>query len=424
MTNSASVMAFYHTDGLVPTWNHAMKFAGKQGRIATLPEIIDAKINADSDSPEWGTYYTSASAEYLGYSQHTGKKIIIVAHGVGPMSTLQGILKAYSYEFDDKTHRNKGGRITQEEFWKLERGEYGEVNIIDYEKQVSKYEFPFSNSLSVGDSLKDKLILARLGANAELFLHKHKNISDVFHVQNYSALKRESPQILTNTDPNNCSYHNSYTDKIPDLKDNLALAHLLSIGQLYRVGDNQGDRLISDISCHEWSNGCRFVGIQPEADISKGIHSGPDAYKLLRNHWQDLLVEIQPTQIGFRHLTQIRETYFTEYEKKGASMDTGEPEFLVTKIEPVGNLIDFETAIGGYHGFFKYKIIEVARLKPEGTNSYQCLGSPTIVYDKDGNPAFHKVTVQFYKAEIDSSHRLIREKDLAKNLDQMLELMN
>ncbi len=105
-------------------------------------------------------------------------------------------------------------------------------------------------------------------------------------------------------------------------------------------------------------------------------------------------------------------------------MDTFEPEFPVTSIEPVGDLIDFVTEIGGYHMFFKYNIAEVIRLKPETANTYLCLGDPKIIYDSQGNPTHHSVPVQFYQCDIDTSSRIMRKKDLEKNFDLMMKLLN
>lgn len=125
-------MAFYHEDGFVPAWKQAARFAGDNGRIATLPDVIDARINSGDEEVPWGMYFTTLSAEYLGYSKG-GNHILIVAHGVGPMSTMDGIVEAYSFQFKDQTRDRRGGRITKEQFADLESGKYGEVNIVDFD---------------------------------------------------------------------------------------------------------------------------------------------------------------------------------------------------------------------------------------------------------------------------------------------------
>ena len=41
----AHAMAFYHQDGLPAAWKQAMKFAGKGGRLATMPDIVGSARN-------------------------------------------------------------------------------------------------------------------------------------------------------------------------------------------------------------------------------------------------------------------------------------------------------------------------------------------------------------------------------------------
>jgi hypothetical protein len=65
---------------------------------------------------------------------------------------------------------------------------------------------------------------------------------------------------------------------------------------------------------------------------------------------------------------------------------------------------------------------EVRAIAPPTTNAYELASEPQIVYT-DGNPTHHKVLVQFYKVEADTSQRLIREEELRNNYDLMMELI-
>ena len=173
-TNSGS-MAFYHEKGFVPAFRQASKFAGKDGHIGTMPDVVALRLaippckelgmsNPSNPTP-WDRYYTTLTAEYFGVL--VGRTSIIVAHGIGPMSTLQGILDAYRHEFDDKSHKRRGGRISQAEFDKLARGEYGDVSIIDYEKYRNRWgdrilRVP-TGFRRASDAHRDELLIARLG---------------------------------------------------------------------------------------------------------------------------------------------------------------------------------------------------------------------------------------------------------------------
>ena len=116
-----NAMAFYHRDGLTAAWQQAMMFAEKDGRIATMPDIVAARLQAKPSASVWDKYYTTLTAEYVGYSRG-GNLVLVVAHGIGPMATLEGIQKAYSWQYNDKSRNRRGGRITEKEFLDLVDG--------------------------------------------------------------------------------------------------------------------------------------------------------------------------------------------------------------------------------------------------------------------------------------------------------------
>ena len=91
----AQAMAFFHGDGLPSAWKQAIKFAGPGGRIGTMLDVIASRTATVPGEAPWENYYTTLTGEYFG-STKQGTKIIIVAHGIGPMATLDGIQKAYS----------------------------------------------------------------------------------------------------------------------------------------------------------------------------------------------------------------------------------------------------------------------------------------------------------------------------------------
>lgn len=104
-------------------------------------------------------------------------------------------------------------------------------------------------------------------------------------------------------------------------------------------------------------------------------------------------------------------------------MDTGEPEFHVISLKKIGKPVEFTTTIGGYHGFFKYDIKEVEAIAPRGANVYDLAGDIEVIFH-DGTPGYHRVPVQFYRAEVDTSQRLIREDELCNDYEALMELIN
>lgn len=451
----SKAMSFYHADGLPAAWKHAARFAGKKGHLATMPEIVSARIEADVNDDVWDAYYTSLTAEYYGKSKG-GSSILIIAHGIGPMSTLDGIQKAYSYQYKDKSRKRRGGRITREEFLDLEAGKFGEVDIIDLKEYMSRYLYPFTEVLGFSEASDDPVLRARFGPNTGTYLAKHLqyarewhlgqtgvNLTDLSDTQKQLVLldpdkhvqfsdnrtnmhlgyakEGSNPYLIKVNDAGNCSY--GMLEKFEEIGEGLIVAHLVSTGGLIHLCHEGSESLILDVGCHEWNDGVRLVGLK-EGWSDEGIRSGPNTQELLRKKWRSLMVPAGIMgEIGLRCLVDVeKDVLFTQYLKIGESMDNAEPEFRVTSTDEIGGPVSFQTHIGGYHGFFKYGIEEVNAIKPLGANAYSFVSGPEIV-SNGGDPTHHRAVVQFYKAEIDTSQRLIREKELRHDYRKMMELI-
>jgi hypothetical protein len=450
---SIGAMAFHHGDGLPSAWQQAINFADENGRLATMPDIVAARLTTRPEEFPWENYFTTLTAEYFGISKN-GKHILIIAHGVGPMSSLKGIMKAYSWEYKDKERRRRGGRITQQEFWDLEAGKFGDVSIIDFDSYCSRYEYPFLQTLRLSEALVDPVLKARLGPQAEQYLLLHAdyakewhneqasfdpenkyNSSPLNHLQfinrrreqhQWDGSKYSDPYIVKLGDAANCCYSigSMYQHKPRPIEEGYAIAHLISTGGLTHLCHQDGESLTLDVSCHEWWNGVRLVSIRHDGDVRFGIHNGPDAYKLLRNHWQELFVPMHDKEeVGFRGLVQIDEQWFTQYPKVGERMDTWEPEYAVVSIKKVGKPSFFRTTVGGYHAFFKFGAQEVQAIAPQGANAYSFISKPEIEWN-EGNPTHHTCMVQFYQIEVDSTKRMIRVDQLAHDYGTMMKLLN
>lgn len=443
-----SVMAFYHKDGHVPAWKQAQRFVGRKGRIGTLPEVIEARLATRPGEVPWETYFTTLTAEYHGVSRG-GTRILIVAHGIGPMSTLDGILKAYSYEYKDKDRNRRGGRISQQEFFDLESGKCGDVQIVDFDAYCRRYQYPFLQTLRASEAMSDPLLKARVGARAEKYVETHCNFAREWHREQAGVdpenryklqgwqqyLDRRQTQHLKdgaeNSDPfivqiegaANCWYGNPHEGFASRLENGMAFAHLISIGGLMHLNHDGNESLVCDISCHEWWNGVRFMGIRQYTRIN-GIHYGADAYRLLRQHWNELMKPVEDSQAysGFFHILHIGNHWFTDCSKQGESMDNWEPQFLVKSAEKVGEPVVFQTTIGGYEGFFRYGIAEVRRIAPPEANAYSFTDEPECIYE-GGEAKYHRRTVQFQRIVFDPSRRVMRLAELVNDYDTLMALV-
>ncbi len=437
-------MAFYHSKGLVPTWQMSRQYIGQAGRIAILPDIIGARLATEPGSVPWETWFTTLSAEYVGIGR-SGRKIIIVAHGVGPMATRDGIVAAYRHEFADKERNNRGGRISIEEFHKLEDGHYGEVFIVDYESYVRRYEYPFLSYLRHADARRDPLFHARCGGKRRALSYiahharharnwhyeqllivpeDHLGLRDAIGPQNYESVQwlrllthhwdRKNPFLLQIGDAANCPYHRP-------VEEGTALAHLLSIGRLAQVHHGDHESLTCDVGAHEWGNGCRFVGI-PEGVEMTSVHPGWNTWQLMAQHWEKLVVPLpRRARIGIRPLMQLGDTWFTQYPSKGHSMTTGEPEFQVTGMEQIGEPAEFRTEIRGYHGFFRYDVQDVKAVAPPNAKGF-VIAEPEIVWN-NGDPTHHKAMVTFYRIKADTTRRLRQRQDIEGDYEIQLQLL-
>lgn len=467
--NSKSPVAFYHRDGLVAAWNFAERFAGTSGHVATLPEIVELRIGAEAgveDSP-WETWYTSSSAEYLGVGAD-GRIKIIVAHGVGPMATIDGIKAAYKWEWGDKERNNHGGRVTHQQFLDLEDGKYGEVKVVSSADLVESDGSPlqefdvapvsvldfqdyldatgvidgfsvFYRYLTAIDALRDPLIRMRLGSNACRYLMKHESIAKAFHLKErpndqHSWSRgfddRTHPYITRVEAASNCAYTvpneeahrltGQWLDEPRMPEGGYALAHLLDIDAFANTYTQEvGAMLMSSPDVHEWLNGAKFIAVPEGAVLDKGLAKGPDPAETIIEHWEHFM---QPVEMGHVPITPYLLKYahsewFACYPKKSPNdqcMDDGDVEFHVRSVKRVGDDGRFTT---DEDFFLRYKLAQVRALMPRTANAYEIIN----ISGKD-RKGLTTVTVRFYEADVDTSSRLPRTDEVARDYERLMEV--
>lgn len=442
-------MAFYHGDGLVPAWKLAEAYAGTAGRIATMPDIWDARlataarvtpddvqyIRTPPRLPAWEQYFTTRSAEYCGRSKG-GNFILIVAHGIGPMADFDGIMRAYAYQYKDKTSDICGGLITNEEFLRLESGFYGDVAIVDLKDYEARYEYPFIADIDAEQAATDPLLRARLGSRASeciMAMHRIEQAWSTLHAEEIErhlhgrrVANPRPARIFSVADNANFSYggagrfewHHPFFDRY-------AMAQLLSTGRLtvanYSGNDADVPGVIVDVGCHSWYDGTRFLAIRSAASCGAEVHHGPaDLHARIRRHWKRLA---QPVQEREQERLRERNFFCLSENKRFAVRQTWEkvlqssaPEFRVTKCRKLGTAT-FTTEIEGYHGFFRYDPADVRRIAPPGANAF-VLGDPELA----GGSA-HRAPVTFYAAEVDVTRRIPTEKDILSDFDLLMNVL-
>lgn len=406
----------------------AQKFAGQQGRIATIPDVIDARLATPLDRAPWNQFFSTNSAEYFGFSK-AGNPIIVVAHGIGPMATPRGMLEVYNSDLKPERDGRKGneGRISNTELFKLADGQYGEVAIVDFRDYVKRYEYPFLESLTAWQAVEDPLVRARLGARTEEYLKRHhQEAVDWAERENeaiskgeieYLGIKRTRPvrteryRIIQVADPNNSPYRFVTPEEFP-------LAHGLYIGQLVL---RNGDSLHSEISCIEGLNPARLVGIRRTEvidDIAQSISIDRETIaKYLERFLKPVTGERKMPEL-FR-LNRIGDIWFTQYPKQeGSTMDDGNLEYVVKSLQEIPGPNAFWTIYGGYQGFFRYDIEGIKALAPEGANAYKFEGETRV----EGKT--HVVPIKFYRVDADTACFIPRREELESDFDTLMWLAN
>ncbi len=128
---------------------------GPDSRLATLPEIIAVRIVSPLDAPAWRLpYITTSTVVYMGNVRGSTPRVV-VAHGVGPMATLEGA-QEFIHAYPDIAFERQ--RI----FNRLVQGEYGSVSVFDV-SDVAALLGHLPGLLTHDDVLENPFILSMLG---------------------------------------------------------------------------------------------------------------------------------------------------------------------------------------------------------------------------------------------------------------------
>jgi hypothetical protein len=438
-----SAMSFCNLKDFASTFRAAERYAGPDGHLATMTDIIFGRVASNEKSIFWNRYFTTMSAEY--YGLYKGEKpTIVVAHGVGPLSTLEGIESAYHAGLG-RDERPEYGQISQDVFDKLVEGEFGEVRTVDVEELFTYYNFILALAYKNGKSnlpglydngylttralAGDPLYLARVG-NSDIalsYLNTHERVA-LAHFREMKSvhgilIEDNASVYAAKMDWSYRAPYDHYDDvkkwyvrkpAIDRLKGKgFAYAHLLSIGQIIRTGLHvtRYDQLTFDIGTHGWSDGYRLLGMRDgschnvkEFNFAKVESKTPPSAHV------SPVAEIVPT---FTSLIEVNQKLFTEAPKDGCSADTGTVVFEVSSAKGIGEPVHINLKEENMF-VLRYDLDEVLAVKPEGANAYL-----RTAFDPRGQ----WIVVQFYDIEVNQDTRLVEEDELAGDLDRLMAVI-
>lgn len=406
-------------DSFLKGFDFAKSIANQTGgRIATMPDFASMRTKNDYNKDlVWHAWMIPATTLYFG--TYNDKRIIVVAHHFGPLTTHKRLLKwEKSGEKDPGSNNDKYGmagcpKITQDEFNQLVEGKYGEVKIIDFNEYHTNFKKHLENGhIKIDGASQDPLLESLLSIDTEsykAFLNKCYEISKDFAAeQQKEEGSAEKILELSIEDSHGCSLYNPYNKSIPFPDKPIAFMFLFQRPSFY---GNHDLSVSTELHSYESLGYAQFVVLNDIND--KMIDLVFDPIK----HWDKCLVpNDEKFDETFFMLTDTSKK-FAVYPKRtdGSYMDTGAPMFPVVEIEKIGKPTSFTTNDCMF--FLKYHIDEVRKIAPEGANSYVIIG------DVQGRGTVN-VPVQFYKTKLDTTNRILRSKEVIDDLDLLLKINN
>ena len=96
----------------------ALRYAGEDGFVASLPQLLHARVNADYDNIVWNTWFTANSEESV-VTTPQGHHVVVVVHGGGIFATPKRLERSYRADLD----RSNSNGLTGQYAAKITSGE-------------------------------------------------------------------------------------------------------------------------------------------------------------------------------------------------------------------------------------------------------------------------------------------------------------
>jgi len=91
--------AIIYESHLPDALRRALFYAGDDGFVASMPQLLHARVNAAYDNIIWNTWFTSNSEEVVARTPQ-GKHVLVVVHGGGIFASPERFLKLYQASVD------------------------------------------------------------------------------------------------------------------------------------------------------------------------------------------------------------------------------------------------------------------------------------------------------------------------------------
>ena len=254
--------------GVLPAYELARKYAGNEGRVAAMPDLVGAKIYAGPNNPIWRRYITTTSGEFYGISKG-GTPIIVVAHGIDDLLKDKKTIA--------RSTKDSGGnsklKLTTRQFRRLENGEYGSAQVLDWDTVMGMREYPAS-VLSYNEAMKEPLLRARLGPEADKLLTRHREIT----------LKESGNEFILIND-------HKYEDvKAEDVNTGGLLVFEQLVNRMSSGEDRAKSGIQSEINLSDLKSDARFIAIEGKGKLREVDDRLEEILSDVVRNWPRLLV--------------------------------------------------------------------------------------------------------------------------------------
>ena len=285
MTDNKMEAAIFYDSNLPDALQQALGYAGDDGYVASLPQLLHARVNAAYDNILWNTWFTSNSEESV-LRTPQGNHVLATLHGGGIFGTPERFLKLYHASTD--RHCEIGftglfaGKLTEREAHDVLDGRLSdgsEMPVFPFEefkhgvtglprRYAVVMDFVTARNSRSGyesfdDLLDDPLLIVRAGGTEPLarYLDKAKrrnNTAIMGHWHPFNSINPDQPQTRVPTLAGNKGGVGS--------EDNDG--HLYGYDTEYGIGGDDGIHSTSMI------NIARYVAVAPR-DVSASVRYLP-----------------------------------------------------------------------------------------------------------------------------------------------------
>lgn len=364
-----------------------------KGKVATLMDITSIRAHDLVSGFSWNAPLTPHST--LAFGKHNGKRLIVVAHHRGPLTSKRRMLE-WAASVSEKTGSDGLPSISRTEFLNLINGNYGPVSVIPFDEY--RDAFPshlFGEPIEYQDATRDPLLAALFGPDGRQFLDKHYAVSTDYALK--SKKSKDVGEKILRLEIKDRFGVNLFSEKQCDFPDEPTIL-FLRFGSITKyaghgLGIMTTIETVHDLSqstvvvCNNTKEKIVELSIDPLDEIGDG-----------------LIANRKSIPISFFALMRKKEKLFTQYPKE-KTIDTNEPMYLVRTHEKIGDLVNFVIHTH-CSPFPRYRLEEVIRIAPEGANAYELCGEPKQV------GADLVVPIQFFNIAVTTKFRIPRKEEV------------